>query len=94
MDEEPINYFDWVKDNIKQILKNNPDKLIKVNYTDWSGAIKSLYYNTDLRKFIVQCYLQSGSSDMDKADILSNLIRLSSKDTYRNSYISDNAYGD
>lgn len=94
MDEEPINYFDWVKDNIKQILKNNPDKQIYVNYSDWSGAIKTLYYDTNLSKFIVQCYLQSGSSDMDKADILSNLIRLSDKNTYRNTYVSDNSYGD
>lgn len=92
MDNEPNNYFEWVKENIKQILKNNPDKLINVNYNDWSGAIKSLLYNTDLRKFIVQCYLQSGSSDMDKSDVLINLIKLSPSDTYRNKYISDNAY--
>lgn len=92
MDVEPNNYFKWVKDNIKDILKNNPDKLINVNYSDWSGAIKSLLYNTDLRKFIVQCYLQSGSSDMDKSDVLINLIKLSSSDTYRNTYYSDNAY--
>lgn len=92
MDSEPNNYFEWVKENIKQILKNNPDKLINVNYTDWSGAIKSLYYNTDVRKFIVQCYLQSGSSDMNKSDVLINLTKLSPSSTYRNKYVSDNAY--
>lgn len=92
MDVEPNNYFKWIKDNIKNILKNNPDKLINVNYSDWSGSIKSLIYNTDLRKFIVQCYLQSGSSDMDKSDVLVNLIKLSPTDTYRNTYYSDNSY--
>ncbi len=92
MDSNPSNYFEWVKENIKQILKNNPDKLINVNYNDWSGAIKSLYYNTDVRKFIIQCYLQSGSSDMNKSDVLINLTKLSPSDTYRNKYISDNAY--
>ncbi len=92
MDNEPNNYFEWVKENIKQILKNNPDKLINVNYNDWSGSIKSLYYNTDVRKFIIQCYLQSGNSDMNKSDVLINLTKLSPSDTYRNKYISDNSY--
>lgn len=94
MSNYPTNYFKWVKENIKDILHNNPDKLIKVNYNDWSGAIKSLYYNTDVKKYMVQCYLQSDSSDMDKSDILENLIRLSPDDTYRCTYSEDNSYSD
>lgn len=89
----PSNYFQWFKDYIKIILKNNPDKKIYCDFSDWSGAIKDLYYDSSYGKYFIHVYMQSGSSDRDDTDTLDHLTSLSPSDKYKFTY-TDRGYTD
>lgn len=91
MVQTPSDYFAWLKNNIKNILKSNPDKEIRIKYHDWSGSIDGMYYSSKKNIYWMNVYMQSGNSDTNDADYLDNLLRLSSRDSYSYRYVDNDA---
>ena len=81
MSENGVGTYKWVKDNIYNILYENPDIKIDINYGDWQGSIENIYYDSALKKYFVSVYCQGDSTDWDESDYLSNL--LANKDKYK-----------
>ena len=81
MSENGVGTYKWVKDNIYNILYENPDIKIDINYGDWQGFIENIYYDSALKKYFVSVYCQGDSTDWDESDYLSNL--LANKDKYK-----------
>ena len=70
----------WVKNNIQKVLYNNPDFIIPINYGDWSGSVKCIYYDSKYNKYYVDVYCQTTKTDTDDTDYLSSL--LNCRDSY------------
>lgn len=75
MSETGKGTWSWAQKNIYNILYNNPDVKIYINYGDWQGKLDSIYYDSNTKKYFVNCYCQGDSTDWDSADYLTNLLR-------------------
>ena len=78
------NKYKWCINNLKSILYNNPDLKIYIKFTDWSGGITSLEYNSDKKKYFAHIWCDNGSTDLHDTDYLDNLFR--NKDKYKYSF--------
>ena len=81
MSETGTGNFNWLKNNIHDILYNNPDLKINVDYSDWSGGINYIYYNSDYSKYYIDIWCESSNSDHSSTDYLNNL--LTSTNSYK-----------
>lgn len=88
MSENGKGTYNWVNNNIYNILYNNPDVKIYIKYGDWQGELDYIYYNSKVKKYFVNVYCQGDSTDWDESDYLSNLLRS------RDSYSFDSSYQD
>ena len=81
MQNKPNNLQNWAQTNLQNILHNNPNIYINVDYSDWNGGIKSIYYDYSKNKYFMNVWCENRNSDHDDTDYLNNL--LNSRDTYR-----------
>ena len=71
--------IEWLRNNIKNILFNNPDYKFPVKYSDWQGTIYYLEYESAKKKYFVNLIVSDEDDDNDQyaADFLDNLLRSS-----------------
>jgi len=60
------DYYKWFNDNICEVLRNNVNYKLDINYGDFNGSIDNLFYQQATGKYMMTVTLKSSQHEIKR----------------------------
>jgi len=60
------DYYKWFNDNICEVLRNNVNYKLDINYGDFNGGIDNLFYQQATGKYMMTVALKSSQHEIKR----------------------------